>query len=73
MEQIQLPVDKNTAPVGFYAVAKPTVSDRVPNPCKLCDFRSKCCDPATDLTLSNHRCMSYARSDQRSVMFKLIK
>ncbi|MGR5367107.1 hypothetical protein [Photobacterium damselae] len=76
-------LNPNEAPVGFHAVLKSEFTDSsgfYPNLCTHCDWRVECCDPATDLKISNHRCMStpleadsgetISRNDGCSVVFK---
>lgn len=73
--------DPNEAPSGYYAVPKPIWTDFTGNLCKKCDWRKACQDPATDLLVFGHRCMSapvvasrdgktYQRADKTSVLFK---
>ncbi len=70
------------APLGYYAVLKSDVATQaLGNICRACDWRKTCQNEDTDLTLHNHRCMSYAvisakdgreiqRNDGCGVVFK---
>lgn len=75
-------LDPSEAPVGYFAVLKAGVATaKLGNICRACDWRPTCQDPGTDLTLHNHRCMSYevvsakdgrvlSRKDGCGVVFK---
>ena len=71
-------VDKNEAPIGFYATLK---VDKGYNICRDCDARELCCENKNNWCKIN-RCMShevtysddgktYTRKDGKSVIFKL--
>jgi len=63
-------VDKDEAPLGYYAAPKNDVRpsenllspNRNENVCRLCDWRPHC--------NKSHPCMSYDRADGFSVVFK---
>jgi len=79
---VDVDVDENEAPKGFYAVPKP--SGEHGNICEHCDWRKQCNDKDTDFEDSNNRCMSFPvistktgkeiyRKDGQSVIFKSLK
>lgn len=76
-------LDPKEAPQGYIAVLKSDLRSKEANLCRQCDWRKTCQDPATDLTLHNHRCVDYTtirridgseimRHDGCSVVFKKI-
>ena len=65
-------LNKNEAPAGFYATPKPSFTDVGQSICRVCDWRIQCCDPLTDFSLPQHKCMSYARRDRVGVIFKRV-
>jgi len=65
-------VNKNEAPAGFYATEKPPFSKVQQSICRICDWREQCCNPSTDFSLPQHKCMSYARKDGVGVIFKKV-
>lgn len=81
-ESVAKILDVNEAPNGYIAVLKSDTRyvNRNQNICRSCDWRPQCNDPASDLTVNYHRCMSYTvittdgreikRNDGCSVVFK---
>ena len=65
-------VNKKEAPTGFYAAKKPSFSEIKQSICRACDWQKQCCDPLTDFSLPQHKCMSYARFDGVGVIFKKV-
>ena len=63
--------DVTEAPPGYYPILKAVAAPKDgSNICRVCDWRTTCQDPATDLLAYGHRCMSYSRQDGHGVVFK---
>ena len=78
---LNIGVDQNDAPKGFYAVPLAELPQDQGNFCRQCDWRKTCNDPQTDPLASGHRCKGHAvisskdgeiyqRNDETSVVFK---
>ena len=71
-------IDQNLAPAGYYAVLESDVSlVETMDICTACDWRRECRDVLMSTidqnhVPDNHQCMSYARTDNIGVVFKLI-
>jgi hypothetical protein len=77
MERIRIAADANLAPPGYYAVLKEdrgyTEATKNLNICTFCDWRKSCQNMQQEQKSNpRYRCMSYARPDGASVVFKLV-